>query len=92
MTTLKMMIILKRDPKDTSEARSLLPEEGLALFEENNYFNPHLLVNNTYKKHIRKTYITNLLERTTVYLVNTTNTAQATQRLIRSLANVPQGA
>ena len=90
MTTLKMMIILKRDPMDKNEARSLLPEEGLLLFEENNYFNPHLLVNNPYKKHIRKRYITNLLERTTVYLVNTINTPQETQRLIRSLSNVPQ--
>ena len=91
MTTLKMMIILKRDPADSSEARSLLPEEALVIFEKNNYFNPHLLVNSPYKKHIRKRYVTTLLERTTVYLVNTTNTAPVTQRLIRSLANVPQG-
>jgi hypothetical protein len=90
MTTLKTMILLKRDPNDASEARSLGPEDGLKIFEENAYFNPHLLVNNTYKKHIRKQYITSLLDRTTVYLVNTTNTAQETQRLIRSLSNVPQ--
>ena len=90
MTTLKTMILLKRDPGDTSEARSIGPEDGLKIFEENAYFNPHLLVNNSYKKHIRKQYITSLLDRTIVYLVNTTSTAQETQRLIRSLANVPQ--
>jgi len=90
MTTLRMMIILKRDPDDPDTARSLSMEEGLALFEENDYFNPHLLVKNPYKKHIRKQYITSLLERTTVYLVNTIHTAPETQRLIRSLANVPQ--
>jgi hypothetical protein len=90
MTTLKTMIILKRDHDDTNVARSLGPEDGLALFEENAYFNPHLLVMNSFKKHIRKQYITSLLERTTVYLVNTTGTAQETQRLIRSLANVSQ--
>jgi hypothetical protein len=91
MTTLKLIILLKRDPADTTPARSLLLEEALVLFEENNYFNPHLLVNNPYKKHIRKQYITRLLERTTVYLVNTINPAPETQRLIRSLANVSQG-
>ena len=90
MTTLKMMIILKRDPDDPDTARSLSLEEGLSLFEKNDYFNPHLLVKNPYKKHIRKQYITSLLERTTVYLVNTIHTAPETQRLIRSLANVPQ--
>jgi hypothetical protein len=90
MTTLKTMILLKRDPGDTNGARSLGPEDGLKIFEENGYFNPHLLVNNSYKKHIRKQYITSLLDRTTVYLVNTTTTAQETQRLIRSLANVSQ--
>jgi ABC-type dipeptide/oligopeptide/nickel transport system ATPase component len=90
MTTLKTMILLKRDPGDTSEARSIGPEDGLKIFEENAYFNPHLLVNNSYKKHIRKQYITSLLDRTIVYLVNTTSTPQETQRLIRSLANVPQ--
>jgi hypothetical protein len=90
MTTLKTMILLKRDPGDTNGARSLGPEDGLKIFEENAYFNPHLLVNNSYKKHIRKQYITSLLDRTTVYLVNTTTTAQETQRLIRSLANVSQ--
>jgi len=87
---LKMMLVLKRDPADKDEARSLLPEEALELFEVNNYFNPHLLVNNPYKKQIRKRYITNLCDRTTVYLVNTTKPAQETQRLIRSLANVHQ--
>jgi hypothetical protein len=90
MTTLKTMILLKRDPGDTNEVRSIGPEDGLKLFEENAYFNPHILVNNSYKKHIRKHYITSLLDRTTVYLVNTTNTAQETQKLIRSLSNVPQ--
>lgn len=90
MTTLKMMIVLKRDPDDTSEARSIGIEDGLKLFEDNAYFNPHLLVNSSFKKRIRKQYISSLLQRTTVYLVNTTATAQETQRLIRSLANVPQ--
>jgi hypothetical protein len=84
------MILLNRDPDDTGKARSVSPDEGMKLFEDNAYFNPHLLVNDAFKKHLRKQYISNLLERTTVYLVNTMPPPQETQRLIRSLVNIPQ--
>ena len=84
------MILLKRDPDDTGKARSVIPDEGMKLFEENAYFNPHLLVNDPFKKHFRKQYISNPLELTTVYLVNTTTPPQETRRLIRSMVNVPQ--
>jgi hypothetical protein len=90
LTTLKTMILLKRDPDDAGKARSVSPDEGMKLFEDNAYFNPHLLVNDSFKKHLRKQYISSLLERTTVYLVNTTTLPQETQRLIRSLVNIPQ--
>ncbi len=90
LTTLRIMIVLKRDPDDRTTVQTLNPEVALAMFEENHYFNPHLLVNDTYKKAIRTRYLTDLLARTTIYLVNTTGTPAETQRLIRSLAAVPQ--
>ena len=46
LTTIKTLIVLKRDPADPDTAQSLDPETGLKLFAENNYFNPHLLVSN----------------------------------------------
>ena len=91
LTTLRIIIVLKRDPDDRNTVQTLNPEVALKMFEECHYFNPHLLVNNSYKKVIRTRYLTDLLNRTTVYLVNTTGTPAETQRMIRSLASVPQG-
>jgi hypothetical protein len=90
MTTLKIIIVLKRDPADTTISRTLDPETGLKLFVENNYFNPHLLVHNPFKDRIRKRYVSELLSRTTVYEVNTTGTPVETQKMIRSLVGISQ--
>ena len=90
LTTLRIIIVLKRDPDDRNTVQTLNPEIALRLFEENHYFNPHLLIQDNYKRAIRTRYLTDLLNRTTVYLVNTTGTPAETQHLIRSLASVPQ--
>ena len=90
LTTLKMVIVLKRDPSDPDTVQSLNPETALALFSRNNYFNPHLLVTTPFKTMIRTQYLADLLERTTIYEVNTTGTPEETQRMIRSLAGIPQ--
>jgi hypothetical protein len=90
MTTLRTIIVLKRDPADSTISRTLDPESGLGLLAKNNYFNPHLLVHNPFKERIRKRYVAELLDRTTVYEVNTTGTPQETQKMIRSLAGIPQ--
>jgi len=87
-TTLKTLIVLKRDPADPHVSRKLDPAEALALFTKNRYFNPHLLVNNPRKEILRQKFIANLLERTMVYLVNTTGTPLETQNLIRSLVGL----
>lgn len=90
LTTLKTLIVLKRDPADPDKAQSLNPDTAMKLFIENNYFNPHLLVRNSDKTRLRTRYIGDLLERTQCYCVNTTGTPQETQKLIRSLAGVKQ--
>jgi len=90
MTTLKTIIVLKRDPADSTVSRTLDPETGLKLFMENRYFNPHILVHNPSKTRIRNRYVAELLNRTTVYQVNTTGTPQETQKMIRSLVGISQ--
>jgi hypothetical protein len=90
MTTLKTIIVLKRDPADSTISRTLDPDTGLKLFVENNYFNPHILVHNASKTRIRNRYVAELLNRTTSYQVNTTGTPQETQKMIRSLVGIPQ--
>ena len=90
LTTIKTVLVLKRDAADPDRARSLDPESGKKLFAEHNYFNPHLLVSSPRKTAMRDTYTENLLARTQCYLVNTTGTPAETQKLIRSLAMVKQ--
>ena len=90
MTTLKTIIVLKRDPADSTISQTLDPDTGLKLFVENSYFNPHILVHNPSKARIRNRYVTDLLSRTTVYQVNTSGTPAETQKMIRSLAGIPQ--
>lgn len=88
LTTLKTLVVLKRDAAEPAIARPLEKKEAQALFLRQQYFNPHLLVNNTYKTKIREEYLAELLDRTTAYEVNTTGTPDATQRMIRSLAGI----
>jgi len=90
ITTLRTIIVLKRDEADENTVQTLDPATGLNYFVENHYFNPHLLVNNEEKARIRKRYIADLLNRTTCYLVNTRGSPAETQHWIRSLVNVPQ--
>jgi hypothetical protein len=90
LTTLKTLIVLKRDPADPNTAQSVDPETAMELFSENNYFNPHLLVQNSFKTHMRTRSTEDLLSRTQCYSVNTTGTPEETQKLIRSLAGVKQ--
>lgn len=90
MTTLRMIILLKRDPSDHTIVQSLNPDTAIRLFTQNNYFNPHILVNNSYKTMIRMKYLADLLERTTIYEINTTGTPEETQKMIRSLVGIPQ--
>ena len=80
MATLKTIIVLKRDPLDSTISRTLDPDTGLKLFMENNYFNPHILVHNPFKTRIRNRYVTELLNRTTVYQVNTTGLPRKPRR------------
>jgi hypothetical protein len=90
LTTLKTVIILKRDPADPATVQSTNPEVALELFQKNNYFNPHLLVGNAFKTMLRTRYLKALLERTACYVVNTAGTPAETQRMIRSLAGIRQ--
>ena len=89
MTTVRTVVILKRDPPDSQLVRLLGSGEALQLISGNNYYNPHLLVRDLRKAKIRDRFFADLLARTHCYLVNTTGTPLETQELIRSIAGVP---
>lgn len=90
LTTVKTVVVLKRDPADPELVRPLDPDAGQKLFSENNYFNPHLLVRDSRKTMLRDRFISDLLSRTKLWVVNTTGTPAETQGRIRSLAGIPQ--
>ncbi|MFB3764168.1 MAG: HPr kinase/phosphorylase [Methanotrichaceae archaeon] len=86
LTTLKAMIILKRDRGDKETLRELEAAEALDLLENSDYFNPHLLVKNEFKRKLRSGFFNALLTRMKAYEVNTVGTPEESQEIIRKIA------
>jgi hypothetical protein len=85
LTTMQTMIILKRDLDDNRAWKKLDAAEALKLLEDNNYFNPHLLIKNPFKQRLRNAFFKALLDGTMAYEVNTTGTPEESQKIIRDL-------
>jgi broad-specificity NMP kinase len=85
LTTLDMVIILKRDPEDEEIKRRLEPKEALKILEENGYYNPHLLVKSEFKRGLRSGFFDALFSRVPVFLVNTVKTPEESQSAIGEL-------
>ena len=89
LTTLSTIIILKRDATDPQVLTPLEKREAFNLFARNGYFNPHLLVKDSRKDALRERYISDLIDRTDCYLLNTTGTPKETQQRIRTILGMP---
>lgn len=85
LTTLQTVIILKRDPSQEETVQEMEPGLALRLLEESDYFNPHLLVKNDFKRRLRTQFFRQLLASTRVYEVNTRGTPEESQRAIGEL-------
>jgi hypothetical protein len=85
LTTLRKLIILKRDARDPELVRELTAAQALAILERHDYFNPHLLVGTSFKRKLRKAFFGALLERVTAYEVNTTEQPEQSQRRISEI-------
>jgi ATP-dependent phosphoenolpyruvate carboxykinase len=88
MTTMKKIILLKRDPQDKSIVTELSTDDALQYMLKNDFCNPHQLVKDNRKFELRKDFFRRYFEQTIVYLVNTTGTPQETQTEIRALLSV----
>jgi hypothetical protein len=88
MTTIKKIILLKRDAQDKDIVTELSTDEALQHMLKNDFCNPHQLVKDNRKMELRKDFFRRYFEQTTVYLVNTTGTPQETQTEIRALLSV----
>ena len=85
LTTLQTVIILKRDQSQTETVRQMEAGQALAVLEGNDYFNPHLLVKNEFKRRLRSRFFGKLLASTRVFEVNTKGTPEESQRAIGKL-------
>jgi len=71
MTTMRKVLILKRDPADSRLVGRLGADEALEFLVEHDFCNPHQLVRNERKMRMRREFFRKLFEHTEVYLVNT---------------------
>ncbi|MHA1238053.1 MAG: HPr kinase/phosphorylase [Candidatus Odinarchaeia archaeon] len=85
LTTLEIIIILKRNHSDKTRFSSIDPEDALEYLKKHNYCNPHFLVTSTYKNMIREFFFRKLLTNTRTYLVNTAFPPKETQNVIRKI-------
>lgn len=71
MTTLKKIIMLKRDSGDPTVSRRLSVDEAMDYLIGNDFCNPHQLVKDERKFSLRKRFFEKLFSATDVFLVNT---------------------
>jgi hypothetical protein len=88
LTTLKKIVMLKRDPEDKNIVISLNSEEALSYVVAHDFCNPHQLVRDDRKLELRKDFFRRLFRQTDVYLVNTTGSPQETQQEIRRILSL----
>jgi hypothetical protein len=88
LTTMRDIILLKRDPTDSKIVTNLSTDEALEYVTKNDFCNPHQLVKDRRKLELRKDFFRRCFEQTNVYLVNTIASPQETQQKIREILKV----
>lgn len=87
LTTMKKIVLLKRDKDDSSIVKELSGEEALQYLLKNDFCNPHLLVKDKRKLKLRKKFFQNYLKHTSTYMVNTVEPAGKVQEEIQRIVN-----
>jgi hypothetical protein len=85
VTTMKRVILLKRDPNDKKIVTDLTEREALRYLLDNKFCNPHQLVTDKRKLELRKNFFRQYFKQTSVHMINTTAPPQETQRRIREI-------
>jgi hypothetical protein len=88
LTTMKKIILLKREAADPSIVTSMSTDDGLQYLLQHDFCNPHQLVRDERKKALRLEFFRRYFSQTAVYLVNTTGTPEQTQREIRRVIGI----
>ncbi|MCQ5377125.1 MAG: hypothetical protein NO516_03645 [Candidatus Methanomethylicia archaeon] len=71
LTTLRKVVLLKRDPDDGAILREISANEALNLLRLNSFYNPHQLVTDERKLKLRTAFFEKLLRMDKVFLANT---------------------
>ncbi len=86
LTTMYSILLLKRDEADERGSFELSVDEALEYLMEHSFCNPHQLIKNERKTHIRSSFFRRFLSRCEVHMVNTARAPQETQEIIRQLS------
>ena len=84
-TTIRNLLLLKRDRKDKRIVRELSSPAALRFLLDNQFCNPHLLVNDERKLALRTKFFRAFLDRVDCFMVNTVLPPTETQERIREI-------
>jgi hypothetical protein len=90
MTPLSTAILLKRDPKDSTVVRKLASDEAVEYMKTVGFGNPHLLVKDLRKKHLRETFFQEFFKHLETFLINTTLPPLETHKVIKEALKVKE--
>ena len=82
-TSMKYIILMKRDRDDPAIVRQMDTEEALEYLAANDFCNPHQLIVDERRSAMRKEFFRRYLSECTVLMVNTTCPPEVTQERIR---------
>ena len=85
MTTMKHIILMKRDKNDKEAIRRMDAAEAVDYMIEHDFCNPHQMVRDEYKMELRKQFFRDFFGNSNVYMVNTILSPQETQERIREV-------
>ncbi|MDR2866493.1 MAG: hypothetical protein LBV13_03715 [Methanomassiliicoccaceae archaeon] len=84
MTTIRHVIMLRRDPKE-SIVESLNARDAWAYIRDNDLCNPHQIIRDKRKMRIRENFFRKFFADSEINLVNTVRTPDETQKVIRDI-------
>ena len=84
MTTLRHVILLRRDPNE-KVAVTLEPNEAWEYMKLNDLCNPHQMVRDERKMRLRERFFRRFFGNSETHLINTTGTPDETQKIIRNI-------
>jgi len=84
MTTIRHVIMLRRDPKE-KVVETLNPADAWEYLKEHDLCNPHQMIRDERKMRMREKFFRNFFKNSMVSLINTTGTPDETQKMIREI-------